>query len=503
MVPRTEGITLAADRPAIIDQFRELLDCVGYREDLIAERLDVKDLDHASFGPKELPRLLWRTRASDPLSLLIRLFLLGVPVEVAPLRRSIHPMNPAALEELGLVARDGSSVRRLLACTPSRGLRIAHDFPQPGGRLRFDHVLGVTGTTRTLAELAVRSASRRTLDLGTGSGYLALLAATFSQSVLATDSNPRAVAVARFNARLNGMDRIEAACGDLYQPCGDLRFDLILCNPPFVISPDQSVQFRDSGLRGDVICEQIVRQAPAHLADGGFAQILCNWARGSGEDWRTRIGPWVDNSSCDCWILHCAAFEIDRYAEHWLREDPSLTEGAFSDSFQRWVAHYQELGIEAIDFGLIVMRRRNHGTPWSRFDLNREANLPNGTAILAGFAARDLLEKLGDDATLLRQRPRCRRELRWSQRLRPSENGWLVDESRCELGAGLGFEGILSQEDFHLLTLCRGRATLADIILQVAARTNQDPESIAPRALSRVREFIEQGFLWVDEIERD
>ena len=61
----------------------------------------------------------------------------------------------------------------------------------------------------------------RTLDLGTGSGYLAILAARHSGHVLGTDLNARAVAMARFNAQLNRLGNVELAEGNLFEPTGE------------------------------------------------------------------------------------------------------------------------------------------------------------------------------------------------------------------------------------------------------------------------------------------
>ena len=98
-------------------------------------------------------------------------------------------------------------------------------------------------TSKFLARFAVRRRSRATLDLGTGSGILSLDASRFSDLVVATDLNERAVAFARFNARLNGIENIEVIAGDCFAPVAGRRFDLILSNPPFFITPNADYLF--------------------------------------------------------------------------------------------------------------------------------------------------------------------------------------------------------------------------------------------------------------------
>jgi release factor glutamine methyltransferase len=75
------------------------------------------------------------------------------------------------------------------------------------------------------------------LDVGTGSGALALLAAGMGARVAATDISWRAVTTARINAVRAG-HRVLVRRGDLTEPVGRRRFDLVVSNPPYVPAPD-------------------------------------------------------------------------------------------------------------------------------------------------------------------------------------------------------------------------------------------------------------------------
>jgi predicted RNA methylase len=487
---------LCLDRPDLIHQVREILDRTGFDESHVPKRLGSKEMTAPGFGPLDRTRIQWRTRDSDPLGMLIRLFLAGVPVPLDAFGRAAQPMDPADWAGLGLVDIHGQTVQRAVVLKPCEGLIIAYDCTLPDGSQRYDHVLGLTGSTVTFSKAMIRPRVASTLDLGTGSGFLALLAARHSQRVLASDLNPRAVGMTRFNALLNGVENVEAVEGDLFEPAHDDRFDLIACNPPFVVSPENDVMFRDSGLGGDAICERIVRATPAHLAEGGFAQVMCNWVRPAGHDWRERLRSWVGDSGCDAWIIHIHTDEPDFYADHWLRQGDQRDLDRLGARFERWMSYYQEQGIDAIDSGLIMLRRRSGGRNWVAFDTERRLNVPNGVALLAAFEARDLLQGLGDDRALLDLRLRCRSELRLVQRLEPAQSGWLVAGAECVLGEGLRFEGQMNPLIFHLLTLCRGDQPLSAVLAQVAARLGQDAASILPAALESVRDLVSQGFLW-------
>lgn len=96
-------------------------------------------------------------------------------------------------------------------------------------------VMPITGMSHLLGEavLAEVRPGDRVLDLGTGSGVNAVLAAGTAREVLAVDINPAAVAAAVANAERNGVaDRVEVRHGDVFSTV-DGRFDLIVFDPPF------------------------------------------------------------------------------------------------------------------------------------------------------------------------------------------------------------------------------------------------------------------------------
>jgi hypothetical protein len=322
-----------------------------------------------------------------------------------------------------------------------------------------------------------------------------LLAAAHSQHVLATDVNPRAVAMARFNAMLNRIGNVECAEGNLFEPAGDRRFDLIVSNPPFVVSPQDDLTYRDSGLQGDAFCEQLIRAVPGHLAKGGFAQVLCNWVRIAGQDWLERLSAWFDGSECDVWIIHARSTRPVEYAQQWLPQGDRFASGRFADDFDRWMTYYERHQIEAIDGGLISMRKRTGVRNWIRVDTDRDVDGPSGAGILAGFAGQDLVDGVGESEALLELRLLCPAEVRVSQRLGPTESGWMVERADCILGAGPRFEGEFNPLVFHLLTLCRGHLPLSAVLSQVACRLGQDEKAIRAECLDAVRSLVVQGFL--------
>lgn len=116
---------------------------------------------------------------------------------------------------------------------------------------------------------------RRVLDVGTGSGAVALAAARAgAASVTAVDLSARSVAAARLNARLAGLV-IDVHRGDLFAPVADRRFDLVVSNPPYVpaatarLPRHSRARCWDGGIDGRTVLDRICAGAPGVLADGG------------------------------------------------------------------------------------------------------------------------------------------------------------------------------------------------------------------------------------------
>jgi methylase of polypeptide subunit release factors len=129
----------------------------------------------------------------------------------------------------------------------------------------------------------VRRPVRSALDVGTGCGVQALLAARHAARVVGVDLNPRALVLGELGARLNRVANVTWRAGSLFEPVRAERFDLIVANPPFVISPEEGSLYRDSPAPADEISQRVVSEAGHLLEEGGFAHILCNWVRAAGE----------------------------------------------------------------------------------------------------------------------------------------------------------------------------------------------------------------------------
>jgi HemK-related putative methylase len=139
---------------------------------------------------------------------------------------------------------------------------------------------------------------RAVLDMGTGSGVCAIAAARHARRVVAVDINRNAVRCARANALMNQLeDRVEVFHGDLYEPLGAERFDLILFNPPFLKGVPKSE--RDCAWRSPDAIERFAAGLDARLEPGGAALVLLStWGDstaflGEFERHGFRVAPWA------------------------------------------------------------------------------------------------------------------------------------------------------------------------------------------------------------------
>jgi len=125
------------------------------------------------------------------------------------------------------------------------------------------------------AEIDTRAigAGAAVLDMGTGSGVCALVAARHARRVIAVDVSAAAVRCARLNAALNELEeRIEVRQGDLFAPVAGERFDLVLFNPPFLLGAPKND--RDAAWRSEDAARRFAAGLSEHLAPDGAALVL-------------------------------------------------------------------------------------------------------------------------------------------------------------------------------------------------------------------------------------
>ncbi|ASJ15427.1 HemK2/MTQ2 family protein methyltransferase [Thermococcus radiotolerans] len=129
--------------------------------------------------------------------------------------------------------------------------------------------------TFLLAEnLAVREGDTA-LDVGTGTGLIALLMARKARFVLGVDINPLAVELARENARINGIKNVEFRLSDLFERV-EGKFDVVTFNAPYLPGePEEPIDLAlVGGKDGREVLDRFIQEVPEYLKPGGTVQIV-------------------------------------------------------------------------------------------------------------------------------------------------------------------------------------------------------------------------------------
>jgi SAM-dependent methyltransferase len=423
----------------------------------------------ASSGGMDLAVLLRRTQEATPYHALMRLFALGQSVPRAAIAAALAPIDLDSLCEAGLLLVEGHNLRSVAMLLPLENLLTLRDFgiDVTGASLAADYVPPISVSSLLLASFTVRRGGESVLDVGTGGGVQALLAAGHAKRVLGTDTNLRALNYAAVTARMNEMPQIELRDGSLFEPVGDEKFDLVVSNPPFVISPESKLIFRDSGFSGDEVCRQLILGIPQRMNEGGFATVLFNWHHSAGDDWIERPKSWLANSGCDAWLIRFRTADPLSYAASWGRDQLLGRDDPTGSQLDEWLAYFRGLGIGAISFGILILRRRSAGAHWLRTDTLREAPGQYSRQIQRIFSAEDLLQASPSPADLLGQWMSLAEEHRLDQTLRAKDGDWAVAKSMLSQTPGFDFATAIDGALGAVLAACDGSRTLEEALRHV------------------------------------
>jgi methylase of polypeptide subunit release factors len=459
-------------------------------------------------------------RVAEPFAALTAAFVLGRPVPRRALAAALPRLGVDGAVRLGLLAAAGQGpdddVRALVDLRPYGAVDAAGSADwwvvsdqgelATGAPLRQDHVLGVGGASVTLARCTVREPVGRVLDVGTGCGVQALHASRHARAVVATDLSRRALAFARLTLALNGVPLgdprdglgVELRRGDLLEPAAGEQFDLVVSNPPFVITPRVAgvpeYTYRDGGLAGDEVVRRLVTGVGRVLAPGGVAQLLGNWEDRTDASFADRVGGWLDESGLDGWVVQRELQDPAQYAELWLRDGGDPEPGRRAALYEAWLDDFEARGVEAVGFGLVTLRRPVDGPPTLRRveDLLGPLDSPVGEHVAACLRAHDWL-MARDDEALLAARLRVAEDVTEERFHRPGEE----DPAVVLLRQGGGF-GRVVRADAALAGLvgaCDGELPVGVIADAVAQLLDEPPGELTGRLLPAVRGLVRDGLL--------
>ena len=475
--------------------------------------------------------------STDPAATLLALFVLGETLPAARVAAALPTLGLEGAQRLGLLApadrpagdrptadghdghpadgsaADGPSVRALVDLAPYAAEDdagplhwwIASDLSElaTGAPLSPEHVLGVGGASLTLARITPRTPVGRVLDLGCGGGIQAMHASRHAEHVVATDLSERALAFAAFNAALNGIE-LDLRRGSLLEPVAGEVFDLVVSNPPFVITPRAGDDehdpwtYRDGGRAGDTLLAELLAQLPAHLAPGASAVMLGNWEITDEEDGFAHPRGWLEPAladGVDAWVLQRDREDPAEYAGTWAR-DGGITprDHRWDALIDAWLEDFASRAVEGIGFGYLLLRRPDAGR---RGLLRTELTTGTGSGTLsehlaASLAALDRLSALDDEA-LAATRPVRAEDVVERRHLTPGQ--W--DPLLIELVQGAGLARTVPADQALAATVgaLDGTLTLGQVIAAVCALTDADVEETRARVLPAVRELALTGMV--------
>ncbi len=461
-------------------------------------------LDHMlqTLGMAKLPSprgrnktvLMELTSEGVPANILFRWFYAGVPLELSAVSRIIPDWFVELACGCRLLLAEGKQLLPNAMLIPLAEQWIAADAAARFEAAEHDFVLWPNPTTQLLLRMAVRRPSRATLDLGTGTGVQAIKAASHSERVVATDLNPRAIEFARFNARLNGADAIDFRVGDGFAPVGSEKFDLIVSNPPFFIAPSNQFLFCDNPLDLDQLCRKFARDAAAHLNDGGYFQMLCEWAEIEGQPWRERVSEWFEGTGCDAWVMKCQSRKPHQYASDRIAEAHDSCDRV-PDLFLDYMAYYRERKVQAIHDGMVVMRRRE-GSNWVAIEENdRTPDKPFGDLIVSRFETQDFLNAHATAAQMLEARPRLSPNAQLEQASKQGEQGWEPAGLSLRLVRGFPVTIVVQPLVAEFLGQCDGKRTLRELVQAMVENVGAPQELVEGECVGIIRKMMAQGFV--------
>ena len=336
---------------------------------------------------------------------------------------------------------------------------------------------------------------------------------------MATDISARALAFTAFNAALAGVSvsgapdagsepvlgsgRLELLRGSLLEPVVGRRFDLIVSNPPFVLTPPAVreaglplMEYRDAG---GPILPGLVAGLGEHLEPGAVAVMLGNWEhRGTGS-WRDAVAAWVPEE-LDAWVIERELQDPVEYATMWLRDGGLIPERhaeGFDAALEAWIDDFEARDVRGVGFGyLIVHRPRHPREPWRLL----EEVTTSGQGVLGPHIAEvlEVREHLAglDDEAVADLRPLLAPDVTEERHLIPGAAEPTVILLRQ--GGGLGRALQASTAVAALAGVADGELSVGQVASAVAALSElnaADGAALRAEMVEAARHLLTTGFL--------
>ncbi|MDO5727681.1 MAG: class I SAM-dependent methyltransferase [Bowdeniella nasicola] len=446
---------------------------------------------------------------TDQLGLQIRLFCLAESLTTAEINRALPELTSQGAAACQLITPAGNATWRATAMiTAFRGLHIASDwlptFVDPQGELAGEHVLGIGGASRTLLDLLPPMDEATVLDLGTGSGIQALACAAQARTVIATDISERALGFAELNIALNEPAApIELRRGSLFAPLGSTRVDVVVSNPPFVITPPGAYaaglphyEYRDAGAMqpGDSVIRHLLGSLAQVLNVGGIAVLLANWECG---EQIAEVSAEL-HYDLDVWVIERERRDIAAYSDMWLRDGGLTPQSAlWEPAYGAYLEDFATRGVSEVAFGFILVANRGSapGPPM------RETTIAHGPPLRGDelwplFRTRQWLTRASDD-DIARARLVAGADVTMEHHFRIGESDPAA--ITITIGGGLHQQRQVATEVAGLLSACDGLLRVDQIAAALADLLEVDATAMLDACIAHARMLLANGYVHRDE----
>jgi methylase of polypeptide subunit release factors len=474
------------DREAL-EHLKNTFITLEYTEKKIYETLEIPHLGIASLS--YMPILLdFKLAENTPFNKLAKLFLFSQDLPREELLKDLFgEKDLEAYLRMGILEKKEDLIRSSIGFYPCLGYYIATDRNYPD--YRFPNAVMYLGQdSYTLARATMRKPVKRTLDICSGSGVHAILAAAHSDEVIGVDINGRAINFSRFNSIFNDVKNVRFMQGDLFEPVRGEKFDLILANPPFVPAPEVKIYFRDGGKTGEDPLGRILGNLHGYLTDDGVCQIFSLLVFQKGQDYLQKLYRYLGKEHFNILVLATNSIDIEFFVIDQMSGFSTFAE--YRGKLVEWLKSYYDNKINKLADGIIIVSRtREDAAPASRMMKYRVLNRPFSDEIERYF---EMLYDYEKDASLASQIPALRENVKgiWKECFKGSAESYVVTFQDDDLSHQVE----ISADEFGIVALCDGRKDVAELAtLYAGAQTDDgEMEHLKQKCFMLVRELAKK-----------
>ncbi len=469
----------------------------GFTETEVCQRLGIPNL-MAFEGVSDSIDI----KPTDAVSTLIRLFIdcRYVPTELAKNLLGDEMLQAAA--DLGLVVTkpdDEAQLTSPVALYPTHGVYIASDRwndPERGVfRVPMDVVYpAIVSNTQRFLQFLPRTPCQSFLDLCCGTGVAALHAADhFAEEAWAFDIAERSTIFAEFNKRLNGLQNVEVAIGDLYAPARGKTFDRIVVHPPYVPTLRPAWIYFDGGEDGESIMRRCVSELPKVLRPGGFFYMLATGTDRKDAPFESRVREWLGDAQgdYDIALMPIRAIDPDDFGAR-----NSIKSRTPEEDVANYKKMFERLRIESLIYCILLVQRRDLDRPV--FTVRRQKGPATTSADLIRLLQwQTTASTPGFEEELLTSRVQANPATELLVRHRLTPEGWELHEHTLRTDRPFAMEARTDEWAAFLVSMCDGQHTVAEYFEQLKEQGALPAEGRADEFAQAVAVLISGGFLEV------